>query len=169
MDQAYFDRIEAVDYTIKHDDGIGLSTIDQAEIILLGVSRTSKTPTSIYMAYRGWKVANIPLVIDQPIPSEVFRVDQKKVVALTINCDRLQLIRMERERKLRKGGLGSYTDPETIEQEVAYGMRLYRRHGWPVIDVTYKSIEETATEAARVIFAKMGARKGKKSDVLTDL
>jgi regulator of PEP synthase PpsR (kinase-PPPase family) len=169
LDQKYFKRIEAVDYTIKHDDGVGLATLNQAEIVLLGVSRTSKTPVSIYLAYRGWKAANVPVVLDQPLPAELFTVDPRRVVALTINPDRLQLIRQERARHQRSGALIEYTDPLLIGDEVAYGLRLYRRHGWPIIDVTLRSIEETATEAARIMFSHFGAKKDGFSEVLPEI
>jgi len=169
LDQAYFKRIEAVDYTIKHDDGVGLATLDQAEIVLLGVSRTSKTPVSIYLAYRGWKAANVPVVLDQPLPEELCHVDPRRVVALTINPDRLQLIRQERARHQRAGALDVYTDPLLIDDEVAYGLRLYRRHGWPIVDVTFRSIEETATEAARIMFSHFGAKKDGLSEVLPEI
>ncbi|HOS99904.1 MAG TPA: pyruvate, water dikinase regulatory protein [Acidobacteriota bacterium] len=169
LDQKYFKRIEAVDYTIKHDDGVGLATLDQAEIVLLGVSRTSKTPVSIYLAYRGWKAANVPVVLGQPLPEELFTVDPRRVVALTINPDRLQLIRQERARHQRSGALVEYTDPRLIGDEVAYGVCLYRRHGWPIIDVTFRSIEETATEAARIMFSHFGAKRDGFSEVLPEI
>ncbi len=169
LDQKYFKRIEAVDYTIKHDDGVGLATLNQAEIVLLGVSRTSKTPVSIYLAYRGWKAANVPVVLDQPLPEELFTVDPRRVVALTINPDRLQLIRQERARHQRPGALIEYTDPGLIGDEVTYGLRLYRRHDWPIIDVTFRSIEETATEAARIMFSHFGAKRDGFSEVLPEI
>jgi len=169
LDQKYFKRIEAVDYTIKHDDGVGLATLDQAEIVLLGVSRTSKTPVSIYLAYRGWKAANVPVVLGQPLPEELFTVDPRRVVALTINPDRLQLIRQERARHQRSGALVEYTDPRLIGDEVAYGVCLYRQHGWPIIDVTFRSIEETATEAARIMFSHFGAKRDGFSEVLPEI
>ena len=101
LDDDYFRRIEAIDYTIKHDDSMGLSTLDQAEAVILGVSRTTKTPVSIYLSYRGWKVSNIPIILDYPIPAEVFEIDQRKVLALTVKPSRLQLIRLERQVRLK--------------------------------------------------------------------
>jgi regulator of PEP synthase PpsR (kinase-PPPase family) len=161
LDTDYFKRIEALDFTIKHDDGIGLSTLDQAEIVILGVSRTTKTPVSIYLSYRGWKVANIPVIFDFRVPPELQDIDQDKIIGLTINPHRLHLIRMERKNKLHNCDLGGYTDPEQIKAEVGFSQRLYQERGWPVVNVTHKSIEETATEVMRIMYAKKGAVKGK--------
>lgn len=161
LDSDYFKRIESLDYTIKHDDGIGVSALDEAEIVILGVSRTTKTPVSIYLSYRGWKVANIPVILDFQLPKELFSIDQDKIIGLNINSNRLHLIRMERQSKLNNYDLGDYTDPEKIKSEIAYGLRIYQENCWPVVNVTYKSIEETATDIMRVIYAKKGIKKGK--------
>ncbi len=161
LDSEYFKRIEAVDYTIKHDDGVGISTLDQAEIVILGVSRTTKTPVSIYLSYRGWKVANIPVILNYDLPKELLSIDQDKIIGLTINATRLHLIRMERQTRLDNHDLGDYTDPEKIKAEIAYGMRWYQENNWPVVNVTYKSIEETATDIMRIIYAKKGVKKGR--------
>jgi regulator of PEP synthase PpsR (kinase-PPPase family) len=161
LDSEYFKRIEAVDYTIKHDDGVGIPTLDQAEIVILGVSRTTKTPVSIYLSYRGWKVANIPIILDFNLPRELFTIDQDRIIGLNINASRLHLIRMERQSKLNNSNLGDYTDPEKINAEIAFGLRLYQENGWPIVNVTYKSIEETATDIMRIIFTKKGVKKGR--------
>jgi regulator of PEP synthase PpsR (kinase-PPPase family) len=160
LDSDYFKRIEAIDFTIKHDDSMGLSTLDQAELVLLGVSRTTKTPVSIYLSYRGWKVANIPIIMGYPLPPEVLEIEQEKIMALTVKPTRLHLLRLERQLKLRNAEMGNYTDPELVKAEVNYGLDLYRQHGYPVVDVTYKSIEETATDAMRIIYSRMGVQKG---------
>jgi [pyruvate, water dikinase]-phosphate phosphotransferase / [pyruvate, water dikinase] kinase len=160
LDNDYFRRIEAIDYTIKHDDSMGLSTLDQAELVILGVSRTTKTPVSIYLSYRGWKVANIPIIMDYPLPCEVLAIDQRKIMALTVKPTRLHLLRLERQLKLRNAEMDNYTDPELVKSEVNYGLDLYQKHGYPVVDVTYKSIEETATDAMRIIYSRMGVKKG---------
>jgi regulator of PEP synthase PpsR (kinase-PPPase family) len=160
LDSDYFKRIEAVDFTIKHDDGLGLASITGAEIVLLGVSRTSKTPVSIYLSYRGWKVANIPVVLDEELPGEIQGIDQKKIIALTINPGRLEVIRRQRQLRLKADAYSSYTDIEQIRREVLFAMRLYERWRWPVLDVTYKSIEETATEVMRLIYTQSGLKKG---------
>jgi len=161
LDSDYFKRIEALDFTIKHDDGIGLSTMDQAEIVILGVSRTTKTPVSIYLSYRGWKVANIPVILDYNLPEEVYTIDQDKIIGLTINPHRLHLYRMERQSKLNDHDLGEYTNPDYIKKEVAYGLRIYQENNWPIVNVTFKSIEETATDIMRIIFTRKGTKKGK--------
>lgn len=161
LDDDYFKRIESVDFTIKHDDGLRLDTLDRAEIVLLGVSRTSKTPVSIYLAYRGWKVANIPIISDQPLPRELFAVDKRRIVALTVKPSRLQMIRLERKRNLNNVDLGDYTQMEQVREEVTYGLKLYRDLGCPILDVTYKSIEETSTDVMRLIYSQTGDKKGK--------
>jgi len=160
LDSDYFKRIEAVDFTIKHDDGQGLATIGAAEIVLLGVSRTSKTPVSIYLSYRGWKVANIPVVLDEDLPAEIHAIDQKKIIALTINPMRLEAIRKERQFKMKAGEDIAYARIEHIRCEVLFALRQYERWHWPVLDATYKSIEETATEVMRLIYAQSGLKKG---------
>lgn len=160
LDSDYFKRIEAVDYTIKHDDGQGLSGIGDAEIILLGVSRSSKTPVSIYLSYRGWKVANVPVVLDEDPPEELTQVDQRKIVALTVNPSRLQAIRTQRQRKMRAEESAGYADIEQIRREVLFAARHYESRGWPVLDTTFKSIEETATEVMRLIYSQTGKKKG---------
>jgi hypothetical protein len=160
LDSDYFKRIEAVDFTIKHDDGRGLETIGSAEIVLLGVSRASKTPVSIYLSYRGWKVANVPVVLDEEPPAELHGIDQKKIIALTIHPKRLEAIRRERQIKLQAGEGSAYADSEQIRREVLFALRLYERWQWPILDATYKSIEETATEVMRLIYARSGLKKG---------
>lgn len=160
LDDDYFRRIEAIDFTIKHDDSMGLSTLDQSEAVILGVSRTTKTPVSIYLSYRGWKVSNIPIILDYPLPSGVFEIDQRKVMALTVKPSRLQLIRLERQMRLKNAEMDNYTDAEIVKTEVNYALDLYRKYGYPVVDVTYKSIEETATDVMRIIYSRMGIKKG---------
>ncbi|MCU0276247.1 MAG: kinase/pyrophosphorylase [Acidobacteria bacterium] len=160
LDSDYFKRIEAVDFTIKHDDGRRLETIASAEIVLLGVSRASKTPVSIYLSYRGWKVANVPILLDEEPPAELEAVDQKRIVALTIQPKRLEAIRRERQVKLQAGEASSYSDLEQIRREVLFALRLYERRQWPVLDATYKSIEETATEVMRLVYSRSGLKKG---------
>jgi regulator of PEP synthase PpsR (kinase-PPPase family) len=160
LDDDYFRRIEAIDFTIKHDDSMGLSTLDQSEAVILGVSRTTKTPVSIYLSYRGWKVSNIPIILDYPLPAEVFEIDQRKVLALTVKPSRLQLIRLERQMRLKNAEMDNYTDAEIVKTEVNYALDLYRKHSYPVVDVTYKSIEETATDVMRIIYSRMGIKKG---------
>jgi regulator of PEP synthase PpsR (kinase-PPPase family) len=157
----YYKRIEAVDYTIKHDDGLGLKTLGYSEIVMLGVSRTTKTPVSIYLAYRGWKVANIPVIYEQDLPKEIGEINRKKVVALTVNPDVLLLIRRARQRRYGGIDLVGYTNIREIEREVEYAIKIYKKNQFSIIDVTHKSIEETSTEIMRMIYKKMGGTKGK--------
>lgn len=160
LDQDYFQRIEAVDFTIKHDDGRRLETIADAEIVLLGVSRASKTPVSIYLSYRGWKVANVPVLIGEEPPAELEAVDPRRIVALTIQPKRLEAIRRERQTRINGSSGSDYVDPEAIRRESLFALRLYESRQWPVLDATYKSIEETATEVMRLIYARSGMKKG---------
>jgi len=144
MDDAYFARVDAIQFTIAHDDGIAWEDWEQADIVLAGVSRSSKTPTSIYLANRGFKVANIPLVMESPPPSLLFQLARPMVVGLTTAPRRLVEIRRNRLLSLNQKPETAYVDEERVEQEVAYARRLFADNGWPVIDVSRRSIEETA-------------------------
>jgi regulator of PEP synthase PpsR (kinase-PPPase family) len=160
LDTDYFKRIEALDFTIKHDDGLNVSTLESAEIVLVGVSRTTKTPVSVYLSYRGWKVANIPVISGFSLPEELFKIDQRKIVALTIDPTRLKLIRMERRQKLKNIEMSNYVDFDRVREEVLYGMRVYKNKNWPVVDVTNRAIEETATTVTRIIYSIFNKKKG---------
>ena len=144
MDAEYFGRIDALNYTMSHDDGQSAGDLDEADIILLGVSRTSKTPTCIYLANRGIKAANIPIVPNAPLPSDLETATHPLIVGLTTSPDRLIQIRKNRLLSLHEKTDTDYVSPEAVSDEVAYARRLYARNGWPVIDVTRRSIEETA-------------------------
>ena len=144
LDAAYFARVDAIQFTIAHDDGIGAENWEEADILLAGVSRTSKTPTSIYLANRGYKVANIPLVPEAPPPSSLFTLKHPLIVGLTTNPDRLIQIRRNRLLSLNQAPETDYVDREAVNAELAFARRLFADNGWPVIDVTRRSIEETA-------------------------
>ena len=152
MDAGYFSRIEAMNFMLRHDDGQCGWELSQADLVLVGVSRTSKTPTSIYLANRGIKVANVPVVPDLPVPAELESLKGPLVIGLTINPDALVQIRINRLRQLRseadRGGHasfgGDYAEIERVRAELVHARRLFARHGWPVIDVTRRSVEETA-------------------------
>jgi regulator of PEP synthase PpsR (kinase-PPPase family) len=144
MDEAYFARVDAIQFTIAHDDGIAWEDWEQADILLAGVSRSSKTPTSIYLANRGFKVANIPLVIESPPPPLLFQLERPMIVGLTTAPRRLVEIRRNRLLSLNERTETAYVDEERVEQEVACARRMFADNGWPVIDVTRRSIEETA-------------------------
>ncbi|MEA3000593.1 MAG: [pyruvate, water dikinase]-phosphate phosphotransferase / [pyruvate, water dikinase] kinase [Sphingomonadales bacterium] len=144
LDAAYFDRVDAIQFTIAHDDGVGADNWEEADIVLAGVSRTSKTPTAIYLANRGYKVANIPLVPESPPPSSLFALSHPLVVGLTTNPDRLIQIRRNRLLALNQAPETDYVDLEAVNAELAFARRLFADNSWPVIDVTRRSIEETA-------------------------
>lgn len=144
MDAAYFRRIEAMDYTLAHDDGQMVHDLEDADIVIVGVSRTSKTPTSLYLANRGYKTANIPVVPGVPLPQQLFVVKKPFVVALTNDPNRLTQVRRNRMLMLQHTGENDYVDPEKVRSEVTEARKIFTKHGWPVIDVTRRSIEETA-------------------------
>lgn len=150
MDEAYFNRVDAIQFTIAHDDGIGWEAWEEADILLAGVSRTSKTPTSIYLANRGFKVANIPLVVESPPPQSLFQLRHPLVVGLTTAPKRLIQIRRNRLLSLNEKAETSYVDEERVEKEVAFARRMFADNGWPAIDVTRRSIEETAAAVIKL-------------------
>lgn len=154
LDDAYFDRVEAIDYAMRHDDGKNYEGLQNADVILVGVSRTSKTPTSIYLARRGIKTANIPLVPGVNVPDEVFNHTRPLYVGLTESPDRLIQIRRNRLKageEQKKVPENEYIDEEKIEEEVRTARRLFSKKGWPVIDVTKRSVEETAAEIMSLV------------------
>ncbi len=144
MNDEYFERIDAMQYTLMHDDGQNPEGMKSADIILLGVSRTSKTPTSIYLANKGMKTANIPIVPNQALPRELDDLNGKFVVGLINSVDRLVQIRRNRLLSLKEEKETTYVNEEAIKKEVQQARRLFSGRGWPVIDVTRRSIEETA-------------------------
>ena len=151
LDQAYFARVEAIQFTIAHDDGIGSEDWEEADIILAGVSRSSKTPTSIYLANRGYKTANIPIVPESPPPPVLFALKHPLVVGLTTSAERLVQVRRNRLLSLNQAPSTPYVDPDTVTREVAYARRMFADNGWPVIDVTRRSIEETAAAVIALV------------------
>jgi [pyruvate, water dikinase]-phosphate phosphotransferase / [pyruvate, water dikinase] kinase len=144
MDEAYFARVEAIQFTIAHDDGVSWEDWEAADMVLAGVSRSSKTPTSIYLANRGYKVANIPIVVESPPPSALFGLKHPLVVGLTTAPDRLVQVRRNRLLSLNQAPETAYVDNEKVAREVQYARRMFADNAWPVIDVTRRSIEETA-------------------------
>lgn len=153
IDDYYFRRIEAIDFTVKHDDGQNLRTMVDADIVLLGVSRTTKTPLSIYLAKEGWKVANVPIVLDIPPPQELFFMDQRKIVGLIIDPDKLTNIRKARLRHLGQE-MSSYGDLEYIAQELDYCKSMLRKNRWPFISVTNRAVEEVAVDVLALTVGK---------------
>ena len=141
----YFARIEALNYTMDHDDGQMSEDYDDADVVLIGISRTSKTPTSIYLANRGIKTANIPIVAEVPMPAALFTATKPLIVGLIATSDRISQVRENRELGQSGGYRGQdYTDRASIAEELKYARALCARNNWPIIDVTRRSIEETA-------------------------
>jgi regulator of PEP synthase PpsR (kinase-PPPase family) len=154
LDEAYFARVDAIQFTIAHDDGIGAEDWEEADCVLAGVSRSSKTPTAIYLANRGYKVANIPLVRESPPPAALFALRRPLVVGLTTSPDRLVQIRRNRLLLLNQAPETAYVDQEAVAAELAFARRIFSDKGWPVIDVTRRSIEETAAAIINLLGAR---------------
>ncbi len=144
LDDAYFARVEAIQFTIAHDDGVNPENWEEADIVLAGVSRSSKTPTSIYLANRGYKTANIPIVIESPPPDILYHLQHPLVVGLTTSADRLVQVRRNRLLALNQAPETDYVDDDAVRRELAFARRMFADNDWPVIDVTRRSIEETA-------------------------
>ena len=151
LNEEYYNRIEAIQFTMNHDDGNLLKDVEKSDIILLGVSRTSKTPTSIYLANKGYKTANIPLVNKSSIPEIIKKNPQKFcIVGLTTEAERLADIRKNRMNSLKENSNQDYTDLEKIRKEVEEAKNTFKKYNWPTIDVTRKSVEETAASIIKI-------------------
>ncbi|MBA2565828.1 MAG: kinase/pyrophosphorylase [Gemmatimonadetes bacterium] len=152
VNETYFKRIDAIEFTLKHDDGQALESMHEADVILVGISRTSKTPLSVYLAHEGYRTANVPLVQEIGPPHALFQADQKRIAALTIDPEHLQGIRRERLRRYSHPEGHRYADLRTIEAELDWSREIFRQNRlWPVIDVTGKAIEETANEVLKAL------------------
>ena len=154
LDDDYYKRIEAIQFTMSHDDGKKTDDINDADVILLGVSRTSKTPTSIYLANRGYKTINIPLVLEQNIPKDLTSDIKACIIGLIADPERLADIRRNRVAIMNDHQLKDYTNLDFIKKEVNDSKNLFKRNNWPVIDVTRKSVEETAASILKIIEIK---------------
>ena len=154
LDDDYYKRIEAIQYTMSHDDGKKVDDLSNADVILLGVSRTSKTPTSIYLANRGYKTINIPLILDQKVPEELTSNSKACIVGLVADPDRLADIRRNRVAIMNDHKLKDYTDLDFIKKEVNESKILFKKNNWPIIDVTRRSVEETAASILKIIEIK---------------
>ncbi len=154
LDDDYYKRIEAIQFTMSHDDGKKVDDVKNADVILLGVSRTSKTPTSIYLANRGYKTINIPLVLNQNIPKDLISNKKACVIGLVADPERLADIRRNRVALMRDHNLKEYTDLEYIKKEVNDSKSLFKKNNWPIIDVTRRSVEETAASILKIIEIK---------------
>lgn len=155
LDEAYFARVEAIQFTIAHDDGVGWENWEAADIVLAGVSRSSKTPTSIYLANRGYKTANIPIVVESPPPPALFALRKPLVVGLTTAPERLVQVRRNRLISLGQAPETDYVDQERVTREVQMARRMFADNGWPVIDVSRRSIEETAAAVINLYNARL--------------
>ena len=144
LDPEYFQRMDALNFTLNHDDGHGLEDLEDADVVILGVSRVSKTPTCIYLAHRGIRAANIPLVPDLPIASTLENLKRPLVVGLKVTTERLADIRRARLRAWNEQLSNNYADEERVAEELRYAVKLCAKHNWPMVDVTRRSIEETA-------------------------
>lgn len=156
MDTDYFNRMDALSFALGHDDGQGGPDLSRADVVLVGVSRTSKTPTCIYLAHRGVRAANVPLVPAAPLPAGLSSLDGVPVVGLTVSPDRLIQLRRNRLRALNEERDSNYVDSDAVRAETIAARRLFDRHGWPVIDVTRRSVEETAAAVINIISGGRG-------------
>jgi regulator of PEP synthase PpsR (kinase-PPPase family) len=155
LDADYFNRMDALNYALAHDDGQGGQDLERADVVLVGVSRTSKTPTCIYLAHRGVRAANVPLVTAGQVPPRL-RDIKAPIVALTLAPDRLLEIRRNRLKSLNERRESTYVEPDAVRDEVIQARRLFERQGWPVIDVTRRSVEETAAAVINILSGGRG-------------
>ncbi|CUU43705.1 Putative phosphotransferase yqfL [Blastochloris viridis] len=161
LDAQYFKRIDAMNFTMMHDDGQIVDDLDQADVVLVGISRTSKTPTAIYLANRGIKTANVPLVPSIPPPPQLATIANPLVVALIASPERISQIRQNRMLGLNAvHAADTYVDRQAIAEELAFTKRLASRHNWPLIDVTRRSIEETAAAIVSLLNDRRRERLG---------
>ena len=156
LDTDYFNRMDALSYALGHDDGQGGPDLARADVVLVGVSRTSKTPTCIYLAHRGVRAANIPLVPAAPLPQSLSALNGVPVVGLTVSPDRLIQLRRNRLRALNETRDSNYVDSDAVRAETIAARRIFERQGWPVIDVTRRSVEETAAAVLNIITGGRG-------------
>jgi len=160
LDNDYFNRIEALNYAIAHDDGQSGQNLESADVVLVGVSRTSKTPTCIYLAHRGVRAGNVPLVPGQEPPTGLFRLHKPLVVGLTVSPDRLIQIRRNRLLTLKEDRASSYIAADQVRDETIAARRLFEREGWPTIDVTRRSVEETAAAVLNLLNERRTGKLG---------
>ena len=151
LNDEYYERIEAIQFTMNHDDGNSINDINESDIILIGVSRTSKTPTSIYLANRGLKTSNIPLVNENSIPESLKKNPNLTcVIGLNTEVERLVDVRKNRMNSLKETENRKYTDIESIRKEIVNAKKTFKKYGWPTIDITRKSVEETAASIIKI-------------------
>jgi len=158
----YYERIEAIEYALNHDDGVNPNRLFDAEIILTGVSRAGKTPLSVYMSMFGWKVANVPLVKGIAPPPELFKLDPRRVFGLNINLSTLLSMRQKRLEQMQNTSNTHYVDPDFVKQEIRHAHFVFERGGFTIINVTNKPIETTANEIIGLITDRFGLFEQKK-------
>jgi [pyruvate, water dikinase]-phosphate phosphotransferase / [pyruvate, water dikinase] kinase len=158
MDQRYVERIEALNFTIQHDDGQALETLDEAEVVLVGASRTSKTPTCVYLAIRGIRAANVPLIPNVALPSQLLTAKNALIVGLWASPDRLVQVRKNRLSTLGERRETDYVDAEAVRTEIAATRKAFGQHEWPSIDVSRRSIEETAAAVLNLLVERREAQ-----------
>ena len=152
LGKEYYERIEAVQFTMTHDDGKKISDLDKSDVILVGVSRTSKTPTSIYLANRGYKVSNIPIILNKDLPPSLIENCKKTfVVGLVCDVDRLLDVRRNRIHSMHEDRSSEYINEKEILNELENSKKLFKKYNWPIIDVTRKSVEETAASIIKIL------------------
>lgn len=147
----YIDRIDAVSFTLEHDDGAGLATLHKADVVLVGVSRASKSVTCFYLGYRGIRAANVPLINGMNPPEELVRLPREMVIGLTVTPSRLQSVREARRARLGSDALEYYVERDEISDELRHSQRLMRKHGWRSIDVSYMAVEEVAVQVLQMM------------------
>ncbi|MAZ47345.1 MAG: bifunctional ([pyruvate, phosphate dikinase] phosphate) phosphotransferase/[pyruvate, phosphate dikinase] kinase [Halobacteriovoraceae bacterium] len=148
----YYEKVAAVEFTLNHDDGRNLASLDECDIVLVGISRTSKTPLSIYLSLEGLKVVNIPIILNMPLPENLFKIDQRKIFGLTIDPDALREIRQNRLSNLGTNAKGDYADTRKVVEEIEWANKLFEQNRrWPVFNVTNIALEETASEIVKLL------------------
>jgi [pyruvate, water dikinase]-phosphate phosphotransferase / [pyruvate, water dikinase] kinase len=151
LDEEYFRRIEAIEFAVKHDDGKLTQDLPAADLVVVGVSRSSKTPLSMYLAYRGWRVANVPIVLNLDPPPELYALERTKVIALSAQPIWIEGVRRERARKMAPGLPMSYAELAHIREELQWFRNIVQQGGWTVVEVTHKAVEETAAEIIALV------------------
>lgn len=152
VNDKYFEKVAAVEFTLNHDDGRNLKSLDECDVVLVGISRTSKTPLSIFLSMEGLKVVNIPIINGMPLPEDLFKIDQRKIFGLTIDPETLREIRQNRLSKLGSRASGDYANDKKVVEEIEWANSLFEENRrWPVFNVTNKALEETAAEIIKLL------------------
>jgi regulator of PEP synthase PpsR (kinase-PPPase family) len=155
----YFERVDAITFTVNHDDGMNLKDLKLADIVLTGVSRCGKTPLSIYLSVLGWKVANVPLVQGISAPKELYEIDRRRVFGLSIEYEQLLKYRKEREKSLGVGGASLYAKPKMVFAEIEEAIKIFKKGGFSIIPITNKPLESSADEIIKTISVRFPAYK----------